>query len=204
VNIKMGMLRGGAFVFMSSLTLGCHSPESRPQLEQESDGGAPSVTYPEPGEDQANIDAGAPDSGGNINNDEPNHEFGAPPPPTQDYVLDAEMATSKATGLVWLRSSFDTSTTGGSCVLGCDKLTAAGYDDWRAPTLDELKTILVNRSTCPLIDEDAFPITPCTWFLSSDPAGDPNNYLMLSFYSGEVKSRLDVYNETGFICRCVR
>lgn len=132
-------------------------------------------------------------------------EFGAPPSPTQDYLLDAETATSKTTGLMWLRATIDTRYTGGSCIKRCTDLTAAGRDDWRAPTMEELKGILVSRPSCPLIDEDAFPLSLCTWYTSSDiKDGNPSEYLMLSFYSGEVKSRAEAYPSTGFPCRCVR
>lgn len=195
------MLRRGLLACIAFLTWGCDSPNRRQHIEQTSGGGAPAVVYPEPPTD---ADAGADDSGGNTINDEPDHDFGKPPPPTDDYVLDAETATSKTTGLVWTRPTLNTSSTNGSCILRCDNLMLGGHEDWRAPTLDELKTILVDRPKCPRIDEDAFPLTPCTWFISTDMAAGPNDYSMLSFYSGDVKSMLDVQKETGFACRCVR
>lgn len=168
----------------------------------EMDGGA----YPDPMYPPV-IDAGGDsDAGNNGGGNGASGEFGAPPPPTQDYELDAETATSKLTGLMWLRTTLDTRFTGGSCSDRCSDLMAAGRDDWRSPTLDELKGILVLRDHCPLIDEDAFPLSLCSWYTSSETkSGSGDDYLMLSFYSGEVKTRSEAYpTQTGFPCRCVR
>lgn len=162
------------------------------------------VMYPEP-----EFDAGSGGSGNaasSSGNGQASSEFGAPPPPTKDYDLDAETATSKTTGRMWLRATLDTRFTGGSCIDRCGDLVAAGKDDWRAPTLDELKGILVLRDHCPLIDEDAFPLTLCSWYTSSDtPTGSGDDFLMLSFLSGDVKTRSEASPaEAGFPCRCVR
>ena len=166
------------------------------------------VVYPDP-VNPPNGNGGGGGSGaggGSAGHGQASVEFGAPPPPTQDYVLDAETATSKTTGLMWLRTTLDTRFTGGSCVDRCQALAAAGKEDWRAPTLDELKGILVLRDHCPLIDEDAFPLTLCSWYTSSDTmSGSGDDYFMLSFYSGEVKTRSAAFpKDTGFPCRCVR
>lgn len=188
-------------IFCQPLACTPGDARDKPEIEQ-SDGSTSTGNYPP----YQYPDAGAQSDGasGSSSNGGASDEFGTPPPPTQDYVLDAETATSKTTGLIWLRTTLDTSKTGGSCVNRCEEHTAAGRDDWRAPTLAELKGILVDRPTCPHIDEDAFPLTLCSWYTSSDIAPGNGGYLMLSFYSGEEKSMQEVYIDTGFPCRCVR
>jgi len=206
---KQPWIRGALLLSMAFLPLNACVTESardEPRVNarassSSSSGSVVPNAYPDP-PPVPSVDAGQEDSGGS----DARSEFGAPAPPTPDYVVDTETATSKTTGLVWLRATLDTRFTGGSCSSRCQDLTAANHDDWRAPTIAELQGILVQRAACPFIDEDAFPLTLCTWYTSSETTnGGAADFLMLSFYSGEVKSRSEAFPlDTGYPCRCVR
>ena len=67
--------------------------------------------------------------------------------------------TDDVTGLMWIQN--DDSTTQGkddACAY-CDNLVFAGYEDWRAPTIEELQTIIDYRYDSPAVDGSVFDIT---------------------------------------------
>jgi hypothetical protein len=66
------------------------------------------------------------------------------------------------------------------------KIKAAGFTDWRMPTVEEL-FLLADRTKCdPAIDADFFPDTPSDWFWTSTvDCESPGDYAWLvSFGSG--------------------
>ena len=87
------------------------------------------------------------------------------------------------TGLQWMRCALGQRWNGRTCagdagswtwnnlndqVRGINKQGYGGHTDWRVPTIDELKTLIVEDAR-PAIDLEAFPETPCRWFWSSTP-----------------------------------
>lgn len=57
------------------------------------------------------------------------------------------------------------------------KISAAGFDDWRAPTVEELLLLADRTRTSPAIDTDFFPDCKSDWYWSSTPyAPSPGDY----------------------------
>ncbi|EIJ35707.1 DUF1566 domain-containing protein [Thiothrix nivea] len=99
---------------------------------------------------------------------------------TGRYIIhDNGTVTDTQTGLMWKRCSEGQS--GADCSgnpaeyswnaamskFG-EGVSFAGYNDWRMPTIEELKT-LVDKSQKPTINQTAFPNTPSAWFWSASP-----------------------------------
>ncbi|MBS3954280.1 MAG: DUF1566 domain-containing protein [Methylomicrobium sp.] len=125
-------------------------------------------------------------------------------------------ATDLQTGLQWMRCSLGQTWDGTTCqgdadeynwheankvvrdsiFLGfkiAEKFSFAGYDDWRVPTIDELKSI-IEKNEVPPINVKVFPNTPLTLFWSSSPYADYTNFAWrLDFGNGHVKGSLKTY-----------
>jgi hypothetical protein len=84
------------------------------------------------------------------------------------------------TNLQWMRRALGQTWNGQTCVGDANRfnwddaikiakgMRHAGYTDWRLPTIDELKTLIVTGQI-PTIDQQAFPNTPSSWFWSGSP-----------------------------------
>lgn len=73
-----------------------------------------------------------------------------------------------------------------------------GHDDWRMPTIEELKT-LVNQKHSPAIDPVAFPNTPSAAFWSASPHG--GSAWVVYFYDSSTHWTI---KEKAFRVRLVR
>jgi len=63
------------------------------------------------------------------------------------------------------------------------KCRAAGFDDYRLPTVDELFALADRTRYSPSIDTDYFPDCPSDWFWSSTPyALSPGGYAWVVFF----------------------
>jgi hypothetical protein len=86
----------------------------------------------------------------------------------------------------------------------CQNLgSSLGGTGWRLPTMKELQTIVdYKRSLAVLIDPEAFPATPRTWFWSSSPvSGTPPRAWYVNFLDGGT----NITGTTGILnVRCVR
>ena len=70
------------------------------------------------------------------------------------------------TGLMWQQDSAG-SMAWAEAVAYCSRLSLAGYDDWRLPSLDELKSIVNGDFSDPAIDTTFFPDTKSDHYWSS-------------------------------------
>ncbi len=63
------------------------------------------------------------------------------------------------------------------------KIKAAGFGDWRMPSVEELFLLADHTRVDPAIDMDYFPNTPSDWFWSSTPwARSPDDCAWLVYF----------------------
>jgi len=108
--------------------------------------------------------------------------------------------TDLITGFIWQKSyvkkNWETANT------YCEGLDYANHQDWRLPSIEELKTIVVSTKSTVMIDLIAFPDTkPSLYWSATTFASNPHNAMIVDFSNGETYSE-----EKGFknYVRCVR
>ncbi|WP_200152950.1 DUF1566 domain-containing protein [Chromatium okenii] len=100
------------------------------------------------------------------------------------------------TNLQWMRCALGQTWNGQTCVGEAKQFSwdnaikvakdtrHAGYTDWRLPTIDELKTLIVTGQN-PTINQQAFPNTLSAWFWSASPnASNSSSAWYVNFSSG--------------------
>ena len=111
--------------------------------------------------------------------------------------------TDDVTGLMWTKNDeFQEENT--ACTY-CENLEVAGYSDWRAPTIEELQTIIDYRYVSPAIDGSVFDTitTPYSdYWYSSTPQLNTSLAWGINTSSGIVDS-IYSYFQNPYI-RCVR
>jgi len=64
------------------------------------------------------------------------------------------------------------------------KCRTAGFDDWRAPTVEELFLLADRSRVSPAIDTEFFPDCPSDWFWTSTPdCESPEDYAWFVYFS---------------------
>ncbi|MEM7283892.1 MAG: DUF1566 domain-containing protein [Pseudomonadota bacterium] len=116
--------------------------------------------------------------------------------PTEQFVDHGDgTVTDTKTGLMWAKCSIGqtiTDCTGTATprswrgvLLDADASALGGYNDWRAPNIRELQSIVEQRCENPAINEDVFPNTPSTNYQSGSPSGsDAANSWYVNFNDG--------------------
>jgi len=102
------------------------------------------------------------------------------------------------TGLMWVKNphtdlpeKFKGEMTWQDAKEACEELDFAGYDDWRLPTVEELRALVDytkgGKSGEPAIDTSVFPDTKCSWYWTSTPtAWCAGSAWIVSFSYGSV------------------
>lgn len=102
--------------------------------------------------------------------------------PTSSFVLHSDgTATDITTGLMWMRCSLGQKWNGQTCLEDENRVnyysiyflpiitsgfSYAGHSDWRVPDIKELESIVEISCYNPAINQDIFPETESTYFLS--------------------------------------
>jgi hypothetical protein len=102
-----------------------------------------------------------------------------------------------ATGLIWQKCSKGQS--GNDCsgysqnihwdeaLIHCEGLTLAGRDDWRLPSINELKSIINYKRSGPAINMEYFPNTPAySYWTSSTFLSSPYTAWSVNFGTGDT------------------
>lgn len=108
-----------------------------------------------------------------------------------------------ATGLTWQRVDDNNDRGWTAATIYCDELNLGGEQNWRLPTVKELRSIVDDSIHNPAIDNSSFPGTNPTYYWSATP-DDINSGAawVVSFFSGGV-SGFDKSFDGGYV-RCVR
>ena len=121
--------------------------------------------------------------------------------------------TDQTTGLTWQKCSAgqtnDSTCSGAattfiwdSALNYCETLTLAGHTDWRLPSASELKSLLNEKFTSPVIDPAYFPNTVANYyFTSTTSATSTNGAIYITFADGRTNANSKANN---YRVRCVR
>jgi len=95
--------------------------------------------------------------------------------------------TDTLTGLMWQQELEEYQSTWELQLDFCEKLSLAGYNDWRMPNRHELHTLVDYTRSDPAFDTSIFQhstaVTSRYWTATTDP-GNPDDAYVISFYYG--------------------
>ncbi|MGD2150089.1 MAG: DUF1566 domain-containing protein [Desulfobacterales bacterium] len=114
--------------------------------------------------------------------------------------------TDDVTGLMWIQNDVSPIQGKDDACVYCDNLVSAGYDDWRAPTIEELQTIIDYQYDSPAIDGSVFDTTTIgDNYWSSTPLPGISGFAWgIETSSGKVDSYFYDYDYFKANIRCVR
>ena len=117
---------------------------------------------------------------------------------TRDDVNGTVM--DNATGLMWQDNA---SPTGDWATAGtyCDGLSLDGHDDWRLPTIKELRTLVDKSRVNPSIDPTFQSVTLYGYWSSTTYAGDSSGAWLVVFSNGFDNV---LHKSNSYYVRCVR
>lgn len=135
----------------------------------------------------------------------------AAPPAGQFSVNGDGTVSDHVTGLMWQREAPNANFIWEDAVSYCAALDLAGNDDWRLPTVLELRSIVDENRVGPAIDTSIFlGTTNDPFWTATLRAGNADQMWLVGFYEGvvlpsepELLFNLDGY-EGAVRARCVR
>jgi len=116
-----------------------------------------------------------------------------------------ETLTDDVTGLMWTKSDQSQEEVKVTACAYCEGLEVADYTDWRAPTIEELQTIIDYRYDSPAIDGsifDTITTTDSEYWYSSTPQLNTSLAWGINTSSGIIDSTYSFYQKQYI--RCVR
>lgn len=111
----------------------------------------------------------------------------------KNIVLDTK------TNLMWQRSESELMTWQ-QAMKYAEKLRLGGYNDWRVPTIDELRTLIV-KNKIPAINTKFFPKAHAVYYWSSTISPRMSYVQLVYFYIGYISSGR---KSKHYYVRCVR
>ena len=117
-----------------------------------------------------------------------------------DVVLDTQ------TKLMWQDNEIGTKVNWEAAIQRCEDLSLARHEDWRLPSINELRSIIDISKTSPAL-VDAFTKSSSSYYWSSSTYEDSKSDAWgVNFYSGDVDSRYMGNGDKGDFnyVRCVR
>jgi hypothetical protein len=84
-------------------------------------------------------------------------------------INDDDTATDVCTGLMWKRKAFDSVMNWQTALSYCENLSFAGYNDWRLPTREELRSIAHYTNKKQALDQNIFFNEKASSYWSSTP-----------------------------------
>jgi len=98
---------------------------------------------------------------------------------TEDYENDLDWISDPSQlGGIWGTPGNPAKMTWAEALQACEDLDYAGFQDWRLPNINELRSLIDYGKSDPAIDEDLFPNTPSEdyWSSSVTQYGCENTY----------------------------
>ncbi len=147
-----------------------------------------------------------------------NKHLEASTPSARFETLRDGTVVDKRTGLMWMRCILGQNWNGEICqqpkpwfthrtwaqaMQDAERSRYAGYDDWRLPTLDELKSIVEQRCQDPTINTEIFPATVADSHWTMDSYQSNQDYAWrINFQNG--RENADIKENVSYVARLVR
>lgn len=107
----------------------------------------------------------------------------------------------QTTGLIWQKTEGG-KRTWENAIIYCENLALSGYENWRLPNINELRSLVDRSKHNPTIDTQFFPdVTPSIYWTSSTPPSHNQYAWFVSFHNGNVNNYSKSY---PYYVRCVR
>ena len=120
-----------------------------------------------------------------------------------DFVKKGDVVHDSVSGLMWQDNSVVESreVLHGEAITHCTKLSLAGHDDWRLPTVHELQSIVDLTRYNPAIQRGFHYVASESYWSSTPYADDKVRAWNVDFKSGSTQNSRHSYD---FYVRCVR
>ncbi len=138
-----------------------------------------------------------------------------PSTPTSRFIDGGNVVEDKSTGLIWSKCVIGF--TGDMCQFGADlqftwegalmyaeSSSLAGYQDWRVPNINELRSIVEHQCSDPSINTDVFPGESRYNIVSSTPTISNNSSVYVVFFNQQGFTSSNSRNFIGYRLRLVR
>ena len=120
-----------------------------------------------------------------------------------DFTKSGDIVTDNQTGLQWQddTDAKNITKTWTEAIAYCENLSLGGYDDWRLPNINELKSIVDRSKSNPAIVDGFANFSSNYYWSSTTQVGDESDAWYVRFGRGGVYS--DGKNGNYYV-RCVR
>jgi parallel beta-helix repeat protein len=113
-----------------------------------------------------------------------------------------ETVTDTFTGLMWQKESTETRMTWQNAIEYCENMSLSDYNDWRLPTMHELRSIVNYLKYNPAMDQDFFSgILSAFYWSSTSNANDTGRAWGVNFFNGSDRYYA---KDSSYFVRAVR